>query len=78
MTYEYAWVMGYPLRPIPKNDEAAKTLKQRTLTKLYNAQPQWLIDAHAQLDAAVAAASNWATDISTEEALHELLSLNQR
>ncbi len=71
-------VPGYPLRPVPRDAEAAKALKQRTLTKLYNARPQWLLDVHAQLDAAVAAAYGWPADISTEEALHELLALNQR
>ena len=49
-------VPGYPARPVPRNDEAAKALKKRTLTNLYNARPQWLLDAHAKLDSAVAAA----------------------
>ena len=47
-------VPGYPRRPVPRNDAAAKALKARTLTNLYNARPQWLADAHATLDAAVA------------------------
>ena len=34
----------------------AKALKSRTLNNLHNARPQWLSDAHAALDAAVAAA----------------------
>ena len=71
-------VPGYPLRPVPRDAKAAKALKQRTLTKLYNTRPQWLLDVHAQLDAAVAAAYGWPADISIEEALHELLALNQR
>ena len=49
-------VPGYPPRPVPRDEKAATALKKRTLTNLYNARPQWLIDAHAQLDAAVAAA----------------------
>ena len=47
-------VPGYPKRPVPRNEAAAKALKKRTLTNLYNARPQWLADAHAALDAAVA------------------------
>ena len=49
-------VIGYPPRPVPRDGQAVKALKKRTLTNLYNARPQWLADAHAQLDAAVAAA----------------------
>ena len=66
-------VPGYPKRPVPRNDEAARALKKRTLTNLYNARPQWLADAHATLDAAVAAAYGWSADISDETALRELL-----
>ena len=68
---------GYPKRPVPRNEEAAKELKKRTLTKLYNIRPQWLTDAHAALDAAVAAAYGWPADISDDDALRELLELNQ-
>ena len=67
---------GYPPRPVPRDDDAAKALKARTLTKLYNARPQWLDDAHAALDAAVAEAYGWPADISKEEALGALLALN--
>ena len=49
-------VPGYPKRPVPRDEDTAKALKKRTLTNLYNARPQWLVDAHAALDAAVAAA----------------------
>ena len=49
-------VPGYPRRPVPHDEVAEKALKKRTLTNLYNARPQWLDDAHAALDAAVAAA----------------------
>ena len=69
-------VPGYPKRPVPRNEDTAKELKKRTLTNLYNARPQWLADAHASLDAAVAAAYGWSADISDDEALHELLELN--
>ncbi len=69
-------VPGYPKRPVPRDEAAAKALKKRTLTNLYNARPQWLTDAHAALDAAVAAAHGWAADISDEDVLRELLALN--
>ena len=67
---------GYPKRPVPRDDAAAKALKKRTLTNLYNARPQWLADAHGALDAAVASAYGWPTDISEDDALRELLALN--
>jgi type II restriction/modification system DNA methylase subunit YeeA len=67
---------GYPDRLLPKSAQAAGTLRQRTLTKLYNEQPQWLADAHRDLDAAVAAAYGWPADISEEDALAKLLELN--
>ncbi len=69
-------VPGYPKRPVPRNEDAAKELKKRTLTNLYNARPQWLADAHVSLDAAVAAAYGWSADISDDDALQELLTLN--
>ncbi|MCY4437642.1 MAG: N-6 DNA methylase [Chloroflexi bacterium] len=69
-------VPGYPKRPVPRDEAAAQELKQRTLTNLYNARPQWLADAHAALDAAVAAAYGWPADISDEDFLTELLALN--
>ena len=49
-------VPGYPKRPVARDVAAEKALKARTLTNLYNARPQWLADAHAALDGAVAAA----------------------
>ena len=69
-------VLGYPKRPIPRDEDAAKALKKRTLTSLYNARPQWLADAHDALDASVAAAYGWSADISDDEVLRELLALN--
>ena len=69
-------VPGYPKRPVPRNEDAVKALKKRTLTNLYNARPQWLANAHASLDATVAAAYGWPTNISDDEALRELLELN--
>lgn len=69
-------VPGYPDRILPKNEKSAAELKKRTLTNLYNARPQWLADAHRDLDAAVAAAYGWPADISEEDALAKLLALN--
>ena len=69
-------VSGYPKRPVPRDEDAAKALKKRTLTYLYNARPQWLADAHAALNGAVAAAYGWPADISDDDALCELLALN--
>ena len=69
-------VPGYPKRPVPRDQDAAKALKKRTLTNLYNARPQWLANAHDALDAAVAAAYGWPANISDHEVLRELLVLN--
>jgi hypothetical protein len=69
-------VPGYPDRILPKSDAAAAELKKRTLTNLYNQRPQWLADAHRDLDAAVAAAYCWSADISEVDALAKLLELN--
>src|SRR5215216_2474579 len=55
-------------------DEA--TLKQRTLTKLYNQRPTWLALAHAKLDRAVLDAYDWPHDINDQEILARLLALN--
>ncbi len=69
---------GYPLRPVAKLG-FENELKKRTLTNLYNIRPAWLANAHAELDAAVAAAYGWADytpDMSDEEILRRLLALN--
>ena len=47
-----------------------------TLTGLYNANPAWLQNAHAELDAAVAAAYGWDADLGEQEILRRLLDLN--
>lgn len=75
-------VPGYPDRILPKDEEAAKELKKRTLTNLYNARPQWLANAHAALDEAVAEAYGWGDDwraglLTDEEILARLFRLNQ-
>ena len=69
-------VPGYPKRPVPRNEDAAKALKRRTLTNLYNARPQWLVDAQKALDAAAAAAYGWPANVSDDDVLPELLALN--
>ena len=63
-------------RRIAIDDNAAKELKKRTLTKLYNRMPTWLVNAHAALDAAVAAAYGWPIDISNDDVLVKLLQMN--
>jgi type II restriction/modification system DNA methylase subunit YeeA len=69
-------VGGYPDRILAKAAAAAASLGERTLTNLYNQRPQWLVTAHDDLDAAVAAAYGWPLDISEDEALAKLLELN--
>ena len=80
MTLNIEWVdepvPGYPKRPVPRDEDAAKALRKRTLTNLYNARPQWLADAHAALDAAVAAAYGWSGDITDDDVLRELQEFN--
>ena len=75
-------VPGYPDRILPKDEEAANELKKRTLTNLYNARPQWLANAHAALDEAVAEAYGWGDDwragaLTDDEILARLFRLNQ-
>ena len=67
---------GFPKQPVPRNDDAATELKRRTLTRLYNARPQWLANAHAEVDAAVADAYGWEADVDEGEALRRLMELN--
>ena len=75
-------VSGYPDRIVPINDTAARELKSRTLTNLYNARPSWLTHAHAALDEAVADAYGWGNDLRSglltdDEILARLFRLNQ-
>ena len=71
-------VPGYPKRSVLSDEDAAKALTRRTLTNLYNARPQWLADTHVALDAAAASAYGWPADIADDDALRELLALNER
>ena len=52
-----------PKRRVTQSDTAPNEPKYRTLTALHNARPQWLTDAHAALDAAVANAYEWGVEI---------------
>ncbi|MEP3329198.1 class I SAM-dependent DNA methyltransferase [Sedimentitalea sp.] len=75
-------VPGYPDRILPKDDVAAKELKKRTLTNLYNTRPAWLDHAHKALDEAVAEAYGWGDDwraglLTDDEILSRLFKLNQ-
>jgi hypothetical protein len=65
-------------RRVPKDATAASELKKRTLTNLYNKQPDWLVNIHANLDAAVADAYGWKSDISDDDVFRRLLQLNQK
>lgn len=68
----------YPDRIVPKPG-FEKELAKRTLTNLYNQRPAWLTQAHAVLDAAVAAAYGWADytpAMTDDEILRRLLALN--
>ena len=49
---------------------------RRSLTRLYNARPGWLMEAHARLDAAVLAAYGWGAEEGEEALLERLLALN--
>lgn len=75
-------VPGYPVRLLPKDDDAARELKKRTLTNLYNVRPAWLDHAHKALDEAVADAYGWGEDwqeqlLSDDEILARLFKLNR-
>ncbi len=52
------------------------SLKDRTLTSLYNQRPTWLDLAHKRLDRAVLDAYGWPHEIADEELLARLLALN--
>jgi len=52
-------IPSYPDRLIPANARAEASLKERTLTRLYNERPTWLALAHRDLDRAIAAAYGW-------------------
>ena len=68
-------MVRYP-RLVPKDEECAKQLAERTLTNLYNTRPTWLDLANRKLDAAVFAAYGWPADLSDDDLLSRLLALN--
>jgi len=61
---------------ITPSDASDATLRERTLTNLYNLSPAWLITVHAALDRAVCDAYGWPYDLSDQEILSRLLALN--
>ncbi len=76
-------VSDYPDRFLPRDAEAATELRRRTLTNLYNDRPHWLANAHAAVDAAVAAAYGWETELSEDaltdaDILTRLFALNRQ
>jgi len=75
-------VPGYPDRIVPKDEHAAKELKKRTLTNLYNTKPPWLVIAHTALDVAVADAYGWGEEwraghLDDNEIINRLYRLNR-
>ena len=75
--------LGLSRSPYPDRVVAAAgfegELAKRTLTNLYNQRPPWLVQAHEELDSAVAAAYGWpdyTSKMTDEEILRRLLSLN--
>ena len=73
-------VPGFPDRLLPRDEKAAATLRDRTLTNLYNQRGTpagaWLDNLHRALDEAVAAAYGWPADLAEAEVLSRLLALN--
>ena len=63
----------------PDSRPATKRSERRTLTKLYNERPTWLVNAHRELDEAVFAAYGWPEppdELSDAEIVRRLLALN--
>lgn len=71
-------IPSLPPRLLPVDEQAEQQLKKRTLTNLYNERPTWLVNLHANLDAAVCAAYGYTTDIGDEAILQCLLALNRK
>lgn len=69
-------IEGFPERLVPISEAAASELRTRTITNLYNAKPEWLVQIHKELDAVVATAYGWPAEISDEDALAKLMELN--
>jgi hypothetical protein len=56
---------------------SSSTLKARTLTRLYNDPPTWLVNDHARLDRAVRESYGLQPDASEEQVLSTLIDLNR-
>ncbi|MFA6032844.1 MAG: DNA methyltransferase [Myxococcota bacterium] len=76
-TQEFDFEKGMPLDVTAVDLNASLELKRRTLTNLYNDQPAWLRALHRNLDEAVAMAYGWEPGIGDDEAIAELLALNE-
>lgn len=61
---------------MPRDEASVQALGPRTPTRLYDTRPQWLVDARAELDAAVAAACGWPPDLSEAEVPRESLAID--
>ena len=74
-------VASFPDRLVPKDAAATAILSKRTLTALYNQRGTpagaWLDTLHRSLDDAVAAAYGWPSNLSDDEVLVGLLTLNR-
>ena len=62
-------------RVVPKDADCAASLKQRTLTNLYNQRPAWLDRAHKS-STPPSSLLGWDSGIGDEESLKRLLRLN--
>ena len=74
--YRENWLRPSATDVLGDDADVEAELRKRTLTGLYNDNPAWLQNAHAELDAAVAAAYGWDTDLGEQEILARLLALN--
>jgi hypothetical protein len=66
---------SYPERFVPDPTYAGQTNRLH-LAGLYSNREAWLIDIHSRLDSAVAQAYGWSGDLSEEQILDELISIN--
>ena len=69
-------MVGFPKRAVPTKAAPVRELGRRTLTNLYNERPQWLVNAHADLDTTVSEAYGSSSDRSDDEVLAMLLQLS--